>query len=368
MKRSRTAGSKLGKAKRSKKNDGGDSSSEPRMLTEEGIDDILERVATGQTELSSQNETIYKLKKQVDDLQSTVAELKSQVSYLRSALDWTLQRSAVPAKYGTASATSITTAGQTGATTSGPSAGSSSGVEPSTEPPPTADDPFTEVSGHRHRHAKMQRTARDAVVAAVYIDQQRRNDRVANLVVSGVQPMAQVADNIIIANIIRSEIGVEPDIVHCRRLGKITAGKVQPLLVVLRSASHADEILARAKNLRKSIHSVVKDHVFINRHLTDAQARAAYEMRCQRREAAKHHTRHDAGGRASGGLPANSTVSAASSSSSSSAAPAAPTAAVDAAAASAIATAVAAAAVTSGTVTSAGLNATAAVFAPTESK
>jgi len=360
MKRSRTAGSKFGKAKRSKKNDGRDSSSEPCMLTEEGIDDILERVATGQTELSSQNETIYKLKKQVDDLQSTVAELKSQVSYLRSALDWTLQRSAVPAKYGTASTTSITTAGQTGATTSGPSAGSSSGVEPSTEPPSTADDPFTEVIGHRH--AKMQRTARDAVVAAVYVDQQRRNDRVANLVVSGVQPMSQVADNIIIANIIRSEIGVEPDIVHCRRLGKITAGKVQPLLVVLRSASHADEILACAKNLRKSIHSVVKDHVFINRHLTDAQARAAYEMRCQRREAAKHHTRHGAGDRASGGLPVNSTVPAASSSSSSSAAP---TAAVDAAAVSAIATAVAAA---SGTVSSAGLNATAAVFAPTESK
>jgi len=73
---------------------------------------------------------------------------------------------------------------------------------------------------------------------------------------------------------------------------KITAGKVQPLLVVLRSAEQADKIMARAKNLRKSVHSVIQEKVFINRHLTDAQARAAYKLRCQHRETTLRRSRH----------------------------------------------------------------------------
>jgi hypothetical protein len=102
-------------------------------------------------------------------------------------------------------------------------------------------------------------------------------------------------------NLIRTEIGITPDVVHCRRLGNITAGKVQPLLVVLRAEGQADEIFAGVKNLRISSHSIVRDTVFINRHLTDAQSRAAYEMRCQRREAAKRRGRPEAGGRTCSG-------------------------------------------------------------------
>jgi hypothetical protein len=134
------------------------------------------------------------------------------------------------------------------------------------------------------RHpAKTQRAVRDAVVAAVYVDQQRKNNRVANLVVSGLQPTSQVSDSTVVTDLLSDEIGIVPDIVHCRRLGKLTPHKPQPLLIVLRSAEQADEIMSRAKRLRNSVHNVVKQHVYINRHLTDAESRAAFELRSQRR-------------------------------------------------------------------------------------
>jgi len=143
-----------------------------------------------------------------------------------------------------------------------------------------ADASWTEVVRHP---AKTQRAVRDAVVAAVYVDQQRKNNRVANLVVSGLQPTSQVPDSTVVADLLSGEIGIVPDIVHCRRLGKLTPHKPQPLLIVLRSAEQADEIMSRAKRLRNSAHSVVKQHVYINRHLTDAESRAAFELRSQRR-------------------------------------------------------------------------------------
>ena len=133
------------------------------------------------------------------------------------------------------------------------------------------------------------------VVAAVYVDQQRQNSRVANLFVSGLQPLPSVADATVVSDFCRSyELGIVPDIVHCRRLGKMNPARVQPLLVVLRSADQADEIMTNAKNLCKSTHSVIREGVFFNRHLTDAQSRAAFELRCNRRDAASRRGRHGA--------------------------------------------------------------------------
>ena len=126
----------------------------------------------------------------------------------------------------------------------------------------------------------------------MYVDQQRQASRVANLVVSGLQPLPSVADATMVTDLCRSELSIVPDIVHCRRLGKMITGRVQPLLVVLRSAVQADEIMVKAKILRKSTHSVIRDGVFFNRHLTDAQARAAFELRCRRRDAASRRGRH----------------------------------------------------------------------------
>ena len=227
----------------------------------------------------NQCETVELLKQQVDSLQTIVLELKAQVEFLRPALDWTVQR--VPsAKPGSRPDARLSSQN---------SETHQADIQLADASHPVTNELFSEVV---RRRSNTQRVSRDAVVAAVYVDQQRQTSRAANLVMSGLQPLPHTADATIMTDLCRTELDIIPDVVHCRRLGKITAGKVQPLLVVLRSAEQADNIMARAKNLRQSTHSVLREKVFINRHLTEAQARAAYELRCQRREATLRRRRH----------------------------------------------------------------------------
>jgi hypothetical protein len=243
------------------------------------LDEILESVATGHVELNNQGEAVKLLRLQVDGLQATVLELRTQLERLLSALDWTVQR--VPA-----------TKPKSGSGIPIQSSSNNSAVLQAAHPSlSTTSGSYSEVA---RRRSNTQRASRDAVVAAVYVDQQRQNSRVANLVVSGLQPLPSVADAAVVSDLCRSEMGIVPDIVHCRRLGKLNPARVQPLLVVLRSADQADEIMANAKNLRKSTHSVIREGVFFNRHLTDAQSRAAFELRCNRRDAASRRGRHSA--------------------------------------------------------------------------
>jgi hypothetical protein len=243
------------------------------------LNDILESVATGHAELNVQGETIKFLKQQVDGLLATVLELRTQVERLLSALDWTVQRAPnTKPKPGSGPVVQSTR-------------NDSEVQQAAAASPSTTSSSYSEVV---LRRPNTQRISRDAVVAAVYVDQQRQNSRVANLVVSGLQPLPSVADATAVIDLCRSELGIVPDIVYCRRLGKMNPGRVQPLLVVLRSADQADEIMANAKNLRKSTHSVIREGVFVNRHLTDAQSRAAFELRCIRRDAASRRDRRGA--------------------------------------------------------------------------
>ena len=55
------------------------------------------------------------------------------------------------------------------------------------------------------------------------------------------------------------------------------------LLVVCKSADCVADVLACAKLLRNSADPEIKRMVFINPNLTKAEARAAYELRCERR-------------------------------------------------------------------------------------
>ena len=76
---------------------------------------------------------------------------------------------------------------------------------------------------------------------------------------------------------------------HCKRIGKVIPEKSQSLLVTLESLDHANIIQSNAKILRKSVNDFVRDNVFINADLTKAEAAAAYEERCRRRQL--HHER-----------------------------------------------------------------------------
>ena len=128
--------------------------------------------------------------------------------------------------------------------------------------------------------------ARESVVAAVYVDNQLRANRMTNFVVTGLPPATDRSDQQIVDELLSREFHEVADIVHSKRLGKATPGRIQPLLVVLRTAAQALRIVSAAKQLRLSTDQVTKDRVFIAANLTKAEARAAYELRCQRRQAA----------------------------------------------------------------------------------
>ena len=75
-----------------------------------------------------------------------------------------------------------------------------------------------------------------------------------------------------------------------RRLGAFSTTRNRPLLVTLSSADEATYYLTNAKRLRHSTNEYVRANIFVNADLTPAEAKAAYEMRCRRREAQKSKT------------------------------------------------------------------------------
>lgn len=129
-----------------------------------------------------------------------------------------------------------------------------------------------------------QKSFRESVLTAVYVDKRTKDSRASNVVISGLPFKPQCSDKEAVRSLLQSELNVVTDVKHCRRLGARSDGRVQPLLVVLPSADVAARVLSLAKTFRNSINTKVRDSVYINANLTKAEARAAYELRCRRRE------------------------------------------------------------------------------------
>ena len=134
----------------------------------------------------------------------------------------------------------------------------------------------------------------DEAVAAMYVDQRRKQLRANNIVISGL--MQSDNDVITVTELLRSEYewdfadwpGVT--VLNCRRIGHLVDNKVQPLLVTLHSSQQADYYIKNAKFLRGSSNESVKKSVFINPDLTPSEAKAAYELRVERRR--RHQDLH----------------------------------------------------------------------------
>jgi hypothetical protein len=135
-----------------------------------------------------------------------------------------------------------------------------------------------------------------SLIAAVYVDQSERKRRESTLIVSGLQVKDSCADHTLFSELCQAELSVQPDIVTTKRLGREQPGKIQPMLVVLRKADQAQQLIAMAKQLRKSHDPMVCSSVFINQNLTRAEAEAAYRVRVQRRQSMVNRTsKADAG-------------------------------------------------------------------------
>ena len=127
-------------------------------------------------------------------------------------------------------------------------------------------------------------TARAAAVTAVYVEQTVKKRRASSLIVSGLPIVNSATDVQQFTSLCQSEFGIQPDIVTVKRLGSVRPGRVQPLLVALRTDDAASHILSRAKNLRQSADDYVKNNVYVNPNLTRAEASAAYLLRQKRRQ------------------------------------------------------------------------------------
>lgn len=126
---------------------------------------------------------------------------------------------------------------------------------------------------------------KQAVVSAVYADFEEKDRRAKNVVISGLS-VSSVSDKISVERLCQSEFGFLPNVVRCRRLGQFRSGHVQPVLTVLQTVDEADYLIRNAKSLRQSSDPVIRGSVYINADLTKAEALAAYNRRCRRRELA----------------------------------------------------------------------------------
>jgi len=122
-----------------------------------------------------------------------------------------------------------------------------------------------------------------AVLSTVYRETKQQEVRSKNFVVHGLP--ASPNDQTSVEQLCETELHLKPAITLCKRIGKKVAGKVQPLKITVRSAEQATSVIACARNLRKSTDEYIQGNIYINADLTKAQAAAAYQARCQRRQA-----------------------------------------------------------------------------------
>lgn len=147
--------------------------------------------------------------------------------------------------------------------------------------PPTYSDAVRKAAVFTARSS-----VRQNLLTAVHVDLQHKKSRQNSVVVSGLPPCSDTTDKNLVDGLFIGELGLQVHIMSCRRFGRNTEHKPQPILVSLSSVSEADTVISMAKKLRHSSDSHVRSHIFINAYLTQAEARAAFELRQRRRQSA----------------------------------------------------------------------------------
>lgn len=152
---------------------------------------------------------------------------------------------------------------------------------------------YSKVLGSSPAAAALTRHIKTAVVSAVYRDLDDKARRARNIIVNGLPSTSD--DKAAVLHLVNVEFGLQPNVIKCRRLGKPRPDRVQPLLVVFEQESTADYVIRHAKELRQSSDDTVKSTVYINADITEAEALAAYQKRCEKRQRSasqKHSHQH----------------------------------------------------------------------------
>jgi len=153
-------------------------------------------------------------------------------------------------------------------------------------PPATSQSAMNYVGAARQTTnlRTVQNNFRDAVV---YVDRRHSEQRANSFIVTGISESLSHSDKNTVFELCASELGIEVEIIACKRLGRVQTERRRP--------NYVADVLACAKLLRNSAVPEIKRMVFINPNLTKAEARTAYELRCQRRLLAQRcaSQRHD---------------------------------------------------------------------------
>ena len=133
----------------------------------------------------------------------------------------------------------------------------------------------------------LDQNTRTAVLTAVHSEMNLKSQRSNNIVVTGL-PISKFAPDIDqFMELCEREFDIRPKVRSTVRLGNPIDGRTQPLLVCMESSDEVEGMMNVARNLRNSDSRMVRDRIFINRHLTKAEAAAAFRNREERRRKEK---------------------------------------------------------------------------------
>jgi len=205
------------------------------------------------------------MKSELKQLRETVDKLSNKIDRLTTAMHSELPTNTKPTNPSYATVTSVTSA-------------------------PSASTVHAAEKHNRSDHSSSSHHERDPVTA-MYMDLNLKKQRANNIVITGMPP-TQSPDHEIkaVVELLASEFDWDNElwpgvsVARCRRLGKPQEGKCQPLLVTLDSQIQAEFYIKNARELRNSSQAEVRNNVFINPDLTQAEARAAYELRQRRKQ------------------------------------------------------------------------------------
>jgi len=152
-------------------------------------------------------------------------------------------------------------------------------------------------ASHRNRQSTLvSQQSHDDAVTAMYVDQRRKQQRANNIIITGLPHSDD--DTRAVTDLLRSEFEWDVNdwpgvgVTSCRRIGQHRENKVQPLIVTLHNNLQSEYYIKNAKYLRSSSDAVINSSVFINPDLTPSEARAAYELRIQRRQRRQQWEEH----------------------------------------------------------------------------
>ena len=124
----------------------------------------------------------------------------------------------------------------------------------------------------------LDKSFKTAVFSAVHTEL-RSIQSSTDIVVCGLPFNSSISDYDQVTNIFLSHLHINPTIKTTTRFGKKVDNRHQPLRVTLQTSNDVAIVLSVAKRLRQASNDYVRDNIFVNRYLTQAESKAAYDAR-----------------------------------------------------------------------------------------